>query len=48
MTTPENNVRDYLGFDYYGLDEKLTDKQKSTRDKVRAFVNEEVLPNINP
>lgn len=48
MATPEKTVKDYLGFDYYGLDEKLTEKQKATRDRVRSFVNEEVLPNINP
>ena len=48
MATPEKTVQDYLGFDYYGLDSKLTEKQLATRDKVRSFVNEEVLPNINP
>ena len=48
MATVEQDVRNYTGFDYYGLDEKLTDKQRATRDRVRAFVNEEVLPEINP
>lgn len=48
MVSIEQEVREYTGFDYYGLDEKLTSKQRATRDKVRAFVNEEVLPNINP
>lgn len=48
MATPEQVVQDYLGFDYYGLDEKFTEKQLATRNKVRAFVNEEVLPSINP
>src|SRR5215208_708617 len=48
MVSIEQEVREYTGFDYYGLDSKLTPKQRATRDKVRAFVNEEVLPNINP
>ncbi|MEO1162262.1 MAG: acyl-CoA dehydrogenase family protein [Chloroflexota bacterium] len=48
MATVEQDVRNYTGFDYYGLDEKLNDKQRATRDRVRAFVNEEVLPEINP
>ncbi|MEL6526519.1 MAG: acyl-CoA dehydrogenase family protein [Chloroflexota bacterium] len=48
MATVEQDVRNYTGFDYYGLDEKLNDKQRATRDRVRAFVNEEVLPDINP
>lgn len=47
MTAPtlENAI---TAFDYYKFDERLTDKQRATRDKVRAFVQEEVLPNINP
>lgn len=48
MVAIEKDVRTYTGIDYYGLDEKLTDKQRATRDRIRAFVNEEVLPNINP
>mgnify|MGYP000014379347 CR=1 FL=1 len=47
MASPEQAVKEYPSIDYYGFDEKLTDKQKATRDKVRAFVNEEVLPDIN-
>jgi len=48
MVVAEQQVNEYLGFDYYGLDEKLTDKQRALRDQVRAFVQDEVLPNINP
>jgi glutaryl-CoA dehydrogenase len=48
MVSIEEQVQEYTGFDYYGLDSKLSPKQRATRDKVRAFVNEEVLPNINP
>ena len=36
------------GFDFYKLDERLTDKQRAVRNDVRAYVNEHVLPNINP
>ncbi|MGB1285757.1 MAG: acyl-CoA dehydrogenase family protein [Aggregatilineales bacterium] len=35
------------GFDYYRLDDRLTDKQKATRDRVREYVQTLVLPNIN-
>ncbi len=48
MVVAEQQVNEILGFDYYGLDEKLTEKQRSVRDQVRAFVQQEVLPNINP
>jgi alkylation response protein AidB-like acyl-CoA dehydrogenase len=36
------------GFDFFNFDMHLNDKQRATRDKVRAFVNDTVLPNINP
>ncbi|GAB4529483.1 MAG: acyl-CoA dehydrogenase family protein [Anaerolineae bacterium] len=36
------------GFDFYLLDEQLTDKQRNLRDQVRAWVDANVLPNINP
>jgi glutaryl-CoA dehydrogenase len=36
------------GFDFFNFDMHLTDTQRATRDKVRAFVNDTVLPNINP
>ena len=48
MVTIEQEVREYTGFDFYDMDTRLTDKQRATRDRVRAFVNEEILPNINP
>ncbi|MBS1519033.1 MAG: acyl-CoA dehydrogenase family protein [Bacteroidetes bacterium] len=36
----------YKSLNYYGIDEMLTDEEKSIRDTVRDFVNEEVLPII--
>lgn len=36
----------YKGVDYYGIDDMLSDEEKSIRDTVRDFVNEEVLPII--
>jgi len=36
------------GFDLYQFEDKLTDKQRALRDRIRAFVNDDVLPNINP
>lgn len=48
MVSTEQAVQEYLGFDYYGMDDRLTDKQRALRDQVRAYVNEEVLPHINP
>ncbi len=33
--------------DYYLLDELLTDEDRAVRDRVRAFVDSEVLPIIN-
>ncbi|HEX2786806.1 MAG TPA: acyl-CoA dehydrogenase family protein [Ignavibacteria bacterium] len=36
----------YKGVDYYDLDELYTDEEKSIRDTIRDFVNEEVLPII--
>jgi alkylation response protein AidB-like acyl-CoA dehydrogenase len=35
------------GADYYLLDELLTDEARAVRDRVRAFVDTEVLPIIN-
>lgn len=35
------------GFDFYRLDDKLTDKERDLRDQIRSFVRSEVLPNIN-
>jgi glutaryl-CoA dehydrogenase len=39
-------VGTYKGVDYYNLDTMLTDEEKSIRDTVRDFVNDEVLPII--
>lgn len=36
----------YKGVDYYDIDEMLTEEEKSIRDMVRDFVNEEVIPII--
>ena len=33
--------------DYYLLDEQLTDEARDVRDRVRAFVDSDVLPVIN-
>lgn len=35
-------------FDFFSLEDKLTDVQRSLRDRVRAYVQQEVLPNVNP
>ncbi len=39
-------VSTYKGVDYFDIDEMLTDEEKSIRDTVRDFVNEEVIPII--
>ncbi|MDQ3020776.1 MAG: acyl-CoA dehydrogenase family protein [Bacteroidota bacterium] len=39
-------VGTYKGLDYYDIDDMLTDEEKSIRDTVRDFVNEEVIPII--
>lgn len=36
------------GFDFYQFDSRLSEEQRQLRDQVRAFVQNEVLPNINP
>lgn len=36
-----------LGTDFYLMDELLTEEERSTRDKVRAFSDKEVIPIIN-
>lgn len=38
----------FASFDFYRMEDHLTDKQRALRDQVRAFVQQEVLPNINP
>lgn len=39
-------VGTYKGVDYYGIDEMLTDEERSIRDTVRDFVSEEIIPII--
>jgi len=39
-------VGTYKGVDYYDIDDMLSDEEKSIRDTVRDFVNEEVIPVI--
>ncbi|MAU10043.1 MAG: acyl-CoA dehydrogenase [Anaerolineaceae bacterium] len=49
MVAPINESQSlYEAFDYYHMDDLLTDKQRATRDRVRDFVQQEVIPNINP
>jgi glutaryl-CoA dehydrogenase len=36
----------FRGVDYYAIDELLSDEERMTRDTVRAFVDEKVLPRI--
>lgn len=38
----------FAGFDFYKLDDHLTDKQRALRDQVRSWVQTDVVPNINP
>ena len=40
------SISTFKSVDYYGIDEMLTDEEKSIRDTVRDFVNEEVIPII--
>ncbi|GAB4520305.1 MAG: acyl-CoA dehydrogenase family protein [Anaerolineae bacterium] len=35
-------------FDFFKLEEKLNDSQRALRDTLRAYVQNDVLPNINP
>ncbi len=34
--------------DFYGIDELLTDEERAVRDRVRAFVDREVIPLVGP
>lgn len=38
----------YAGFDFYKLDALLTPQQRAVRDQVREYVENVVLPHINP
>jgi len=43
------DTKELLGFDYYNIFEaNLSDKQRETRDRVREWVQNRVLPTINP
>ena len=41
-------VKTYDGFDFYKMDNFMTDEQRELRDRVRAYVEEVVKPNIAP
>jgi glutaryl-CoA dehydrogenase len=41
-------VRTYEGFDFFKLDNFMTEDQRALRDRVRAYVEEVVKPNIAP
>lgn len=41
-------VKTYEGFDFFKLDNFMTDDQRALRDRVRAYVEEVVKPNITP
>jgi glutaryl-CoA dehydrogenase len=38
----------FNGFDFYNIDIHFTDKQKALRQQVRDYVEQDVMPNINP
>ena len=44
----EEHTSTIEAIDYYRLDDRLTEKQIATRDRVREYVQNAVLPNINP
>lgn len=41
-------VKTYEGFDFFKLDNFMTDEQRDLRDRVRTYVEEVVKPNITP
>ena len=42
-------VQEQISFDYYNaIEYALNDKQRATRDRVREWVQQRVIPNINP
>lgn len=45
MTKPGQQLE---GFDFFRLDEQLTDDQRALRDRLRRFVVEDIYPTINP
>lgn len=46
LNTPE--LTSTVPFDYFRIDNFLTDEHKALRDRVRAFVQNDVMPHINP
>jgi glutaryl-CoA dehydrogenase len=49
MTIPAQEAKSILGFDFYNaIEANITDKQRATRDRVREWVQNRVIPNINP
>ncbi len=42
------SLKTYEGFDFFHLDNFMTDDQRDLRDRVRAYVEEVVKPNITP
>lgn len=48
MTLPPELLEKTSDFDFYNLDMHLNDKQRATRQKVREWVQNSVLPRINP
>jgi len=49
MTSPVQTLKTQVAaFDYFKFDDYLTDKQRETRDRVRDYVQNVVLPGINP
>jgi glutaryl-CoA dehydrogenase len=47
VSTPPADGRPPVGTDHFLLDERLTDEARDVRDRVRAFVDRDVLPIIN-
>jgi len=48
MLDAAKEVKELTGFDFYKMDDRLTDQEKALRNDVRRFVKTEVMPNINP
>lgn len=47
VTDIRHTLGQSLGTDFYLMDELLTEEERSVRDKVRAFCDQEVIPIIN-
>lgn len=49
MAIPPKEAKDMLGFDFYNaIEANITDKQRAVRDRVREWVQNRVIPTINP